>query len=108
VQGLVNGLKLVSELKNQELQHRTQDSFVPGGPLPAAVACGEKQLNKNRSKKDLKNNKFQSSAVAYMFKGQNIDSIEEDLPEKENNPVKPKKGPLDVDEIINQYSMEEE
>jgi len=71
-------------------------------------------LNKTRSKKDLKNNKFQSTAVAYLYNnkdgaagGGTIEDIDEELPDI------PKKSPLkkgkkagfdDVDDIINQYS----
>lgn len=46
-----NGPKLVSEKKTEELQMLSQMN-------------GERQLNKNRSKKDLKN-KFKSSSAIY-------------------------------------------
>lgn len=49
------GIKLVSESKSLELQHNA---------LYNEDIEQEKQLNKNRSKKNLKN-KYQSSAVLY-------------------------------------------
>ena len=89
-------MKLVSELKNQELQKNEQKDFE------------DKSFTKQRSKKDLKN-KFQSNAVALYSEAPGGDKSEND--EDKENKKKTGEGAIEdseVDEIIKQHLMEEE
>lgn len=83
----MKGPKLVSSKKTEELQMLAQLSH-----LQQASSVNERQLNKNRSKKDLKN-KFKSSSAIYN------DGVKASEPEDEDD-IKGDADAKNISEII--------